>query len=156
MLWTLRYIVTLSVGTNLDGVWSTFRISSSGISSSTIADNISCRNVAFTSSQVALAIAGLDVVTILRVKFILWYRDCNQPLVITKFKYWPYLPRSLLMRIQKLSWQTVIACNYWTLNEIDTWNTHTAKIVSYQDFCPFISCKGEVFSWPLRSIQTGS
>ena len=80
-------IVTLSLGTNLDGVWSTFKISSSGISSSTI----SCRNVAFTSSQVAFVMAGLEVVTILQVDFILWYRDCNQPLVITKFKYWPYL-----------------------------------------------------------------
>ena len=28
--------------------------------------------------------------------------------------------------------------------KIQTWNIHTAKTMSYQGFCPFISCKGKI------------
>ena len=71
-------IITLSVATYLDSVWSPFIINSPGMLKNSTLSEISWRNCDLVSFHKECVITGHDVVSARRENFILWYKDLIQ------------------------------------------------------------------------------
>ena len=85
--------VMLSVAINVDVVWSTFLMSSSGMLCWRTLLVISWRNCDLTSAHSGLLITGLNVVSPRCENFMLWYNDRAHDLFTSKSIYLPDLSR---------------------------------------------------------------
>ena len=91
-------MVTLKAGTYFDSVWSTFIISSSGILYVFTKVQSSCKNNVRIAIQKASVTTGYDAIPVLRMEFILLYKEYSQTSVAANSKYPPYKCTLLLIK----------------------------------------------------------